>query len=507
MSAFFTFLREIFEAFLRNFLVFLQTIFVNPWVRAGRDFSEYSLIFKSYNQEFGVPGWIFFIIFILLILALLGSLGYLIYYLVRRYILFRRQKVKEQALVDEIQKLNRELFFAIQEKNEILKLKAESMGLEDPSLKSAEDEEKLIALTYPKLAMVDKMYENKDTTVVLPDIDSNITLEQLVNRFRNFASSQLGLYYNLDIARAFFAGMGTTKLIILEGISGTGKTSLPYAVGKFFKNDITICSVQPSWRDRSELLGYYNEFTKRFNESEFLKAVYEASYRHDNKIVLLDEMNLARIEYYFAEFLSIMELPNITEWQVEVTKSVGDATPKNLKDGKLLISQNLWFVGTANNDDSTFTITDKVYDRAIAISLNDKGQAFDAEFTEGITMPTEYFTKLYAEAQTNYPLAKTSIAKFSRLDAFVTQKFRISFGNRIMKQISIFVPNYVACGGSENEALDFMFSTKILKKFNALNLAFLHDELKQLTAEIDKIFGKNAFKQSQGIIQRFLERN
>ncbi|MGB4126996.1 MAG: hypothetical protein WBK92_02350, partial [Bacilli bacterium] len=73
-------------------------------------------------------------------------------------------------------------------------------------------------------------------------------------------------------------------------------------------------------------------------------------------------MNLARIEYYFAEFLSIMEMPNPQEWYVEVTKTADEMNPVQLVNGKLLIGQNIWFFGTANNDDSTFTITDKVYD-------------------------------------------------------------------------------------------------------------------------------------------------
>jgi radical SAM superfamily enzyme len=92
-------------------------------------------------------------------------------------------------------------------------------------------------------------------------------------------------------------------LIILQGISGTGKTSLAYAFGKMIKNEATIASVQPSWRDSSELFGYFNEFTKRFNETEVLAKMYEASYKDDVFITVLDEMNISRVEYYFAEML------------------------------------------------------------------------------------------------------------------------------------------------------------------------------------------------------------
>ena len=139
-------------------------------------------------------------------------------------------------------------------------------------------------------------------------------------------SSRLGILY-IDLM-CLTCGDGHLK-IITRRISGTGKTSLPYSLGKFFLNDVAICSVQPSWRDRTELIGYYNEFTKKFNESEFLRAIYEASYRKDVNIIILDEMNLARIEYYFAEFLSIMEMPNPQEWIVEVTKTTDDMNPSH----------------------------------------------------------------------------------------------------------------------------------------------------------------------------------
>ena len=89
------------------------------------------------------------------------------------------------------------------------------------------------------------------------------------------------LYYTPEIIRRFVAGMAASKLLILEGISGTGKTSLPYSFSRYMENPATIVSVQPSYRDRTEILGYFNEFSKRFNETEFLRALYEANYRPD----------------------------------------------------------------------------------------------------------------------------------------------------------------------------------------------------------------------------------
>ena len=216
-------------------------------------------------------------------------------------------------------------------------------------------------------------------------------------------------------------------------------------------------------------------------------------------------MNLARIEYYFAEFLSIMEMPNKNEWKIELINSYDQNDPDHVKQGKMLIPQNVFFFGTANNDDSTFTISDKVYDRAISLFFDNKGIPFDAEYTEQIHVPYDQIDDLFEEAQKQYPVSDKLLEKFDKLDNFVISKFKIAFGNRILKQLKIFIPVYVACGSTEVDGLDFIFTNKILKKFESLNLAFLRDELKQLHAELDKIFGKNTFKMAHAKIDELIK--
>ena len=140
--------------------------------------------------------------------------------------------------------------------------------------------------------------------------DEHITLRTVCERFRNFAAGRLKLYYSEADIRRFIAGLLTSHIMILQGMSGTGKTSLAYAFGEFLDNPSTVVPVQPMWKERTDLIGYYNEFTKRFNETDLLKKMYEANYSRDIYITVLDEMNIARVEYYFAEFLSLLELPN-----------------------------------------------------------------------------------------------------------------------------------------------------------------------------------------------------
>jgi hypothetical protein len=267
-------------------------------------------------------------------------------------------------------------------------------------------------------------------------------------------------------------------------------------MAKFFENKAEIISVQPSWRDRAEIIGYLNEFTKRFNETDFLKALYESIYRKDVNFIVLDELNLARIEYYFAEFLSIMEMPNPSEWKIDLVPDSKPSDPLKVINGKITVPENVWFIGTANKDDSTFTITDKVYDRAMSLEFENKAEPFEAPDQGPIHMSHAYLQELFDEAYYKYPVSQDLLSKFDILDKFVQNKFKVAFGNRIMNQVHKFVPVYVACGGTEEEGLDYIFANKVLRKFESLNLAFLQEELRDLKDQIKKTFGKNSFEES-----------
>lgn len=361
-----------------------------------------------------------------------------------------------------------------------------------------EDTTQITAIRFPKLTLVDEKYID----YVKPDYDNSITLQQFAEGYRLFAASQMKLYYTPEIVRRFVAGMSASKILILEGISGTGKTSLPYSFSRYMKNPATIVSVQPSFRDRTELLGYFNEFSKRFNETEFLRALYEAGYREDPSLIVLDEMNLARIEYYFAEMLSVLEMPSHDEWVLDLVPTAWPKDPKLLDAGKIHISDTLWFVGTANNDDSTFTITDKVYDRAVPIELNERAAAFECEPYPATPISTTHLMELFAQAKVEHPISEATLEKMNKLDTYLQTRFKLAFGNRIIKQMYEFIPVYVACGGTELDGLDYIIARKVLKKFESLNVTFVRDEIKELIEYIEKTFGKTKMEDSRSYLLR-----
>ncbi len=332
--------------------------------------------------------------------------------------------------------------------------------------------------------------------------DSTVTLKTFCDDFRNFACSKLQLYYSIDDIRRFIAGLAVSKIVILQGMSGTGKTSLAYAMGEFIANPSTVIPVQPMWKERTDLIGYYNEFTKRFNETTLLQKMYEANYSKSMYITILDELNIARVEYYFAEFLSLLEIPNPERRYLDIVTDEWSDDPVMFRGGQMRLPNNMWFIGTANNDDSTFAIADKVYDRAMIMNLDNKCEPFKAPKTKGIKITAEKFFEMARDAIEEYPVTTRNIKRLEKLDAYMIKVFNITFGNRIMKQIKQYIPIYVACGGEELEALDDILSKKILRKLETQNPVYIRNEVDGFCDYLDDLFGQDKMKLCKAYVQR-----
>ena len=359
--------------------------------------------------------------------------------------------------------------------------------------------------TQPRFFMLSEI-EQKKKKYMRSVYDKNVTLESFCEDFRNFAASRLKLYYDISDIRRFVAGMAVSKILILQGMSGTGKTSLAHAFGAFVDNSSTIIPVQPMWKEKTDLVGYYNEFTKKFNETLLLEKMYEANFSKDMYVTVLDEMNIARVEYYFAEFLSLLELPNPEERYIEVVTDRWDNDPSELKDGRIKLPENMWFIGTANNDDSTFAISDKVYDRAMILNLDTKSERIVAPKTNGVCISYKQFEQLVKEAIEEYDVSERNKKRLELLDKYLIDHFHITFGNRIMKQIRTYIPVYISCGGDELDALDDILSKKVIRKLETQNPIYLRNTAEGLIAYLDELFGQDRMTICKEHIRR-LERN
>lgn len=397
-------------------------------------------------------------------------------------------------------------------------------------------------------------------------------LSDVVDHVRKYAASrEKPLFYTEKDMRAFIAGLAASPLAILQGMSGTGKTSLPRIFCEALMGEINIVPVASSWRDRNELLGYYNDFSKKFTAKEFTCDLYRAGckrYEHAICFIVLDEMNLSRVEYYFADFLSVLEdkkenwkirlvdtdmrqLPTeispdvIAELQndsKEQSRELLDIVnrlyagcklsdnnseaisasdkqqlisylaerqkktdtpvncmvggPQNLIDGNTIkIPKNVWFIGTANRDESTFEITDKVYDRAQVLNFNSRaeGSRVDDDCQQ-VYLTYDELAGMFNQAVSNknWNLREEDEVLLQEIEQILKKYFKISYGNRIQDQMSRFVPVYVAAGMSNpnnkpadliHEAIDYQLTNKVLRKLEH------EDELnKEGAGKLRKIF-------------------
>ena len=195
--------------------------------------------------------------------------------------------------------------------------------------------------TCPSLSKVDTETEESD---FVADINRRVqrtslgSLRDIVSHVKNYAGSRNKderLYYTDNDIRAFLAGMAVSRLIILQGMSGTGKSSLPRIFSEAISGFNRLIPVESSWRDRNELLGYYNDFNKKFNAKSFTIELYRSTKKRCKEVptfIVLDEMNLARIEYYFSDFLAILQEPDHDKWLIELVSSDMRTLPMELPE-------------------------------------------------------------------------------------------------------------------------------------------------------------------------------
>lgn len=293
------------------------------------------------------------------------------------------------------------------------------------------------------------------------------------------------LYFHLDDLRIFLGGMAMSRLHILEGVSGTGKTSLPIAVAQALGGGYAKIEVQAGWRDNRDLLGYYNEFEKHFREHVFTRSLYEAltpRYRTGLYFVVLDEMNLSKPEQYFADYLSLLEDREGADQSKVPSVKLNDQSvsplPRHMhkpaRGGvELPLGDNVWFIGTANHDETTASFAPKTQSRAHLMELPRKLPDTTELMARrgdhkgwGKVLGHSALAKQFDEAASDHRKIAGEADDFFRLILDVLESFddELSWGPRITRQIRRFVPTVVATGGSMGLAVDHLLYTKLTRR-------------------------------------------
>jgi len=307
----------------------------------------------------------------------------------------------------------------------------------------------------------------------------------------------------LQIA-TYLTALQTKGFVILSGFSGTGKTKLAQAVADMLSitsNSPELCfqAVRPDWRDSKSLLGYFNPLTQSFEMTEFLRFLLHANAEYGKEggtagpgMVLLDEMNLARVEYYFADFLSVLESGRSDSGHTHepIRFNYPPEATGELPPAEFYLPPNLYVTGTVNVDETTHAFSPKVLDRAFTVEFG------DVDFT-GYPPPTAAIPEWSVEVQETFRQAFTRHGRFGVLDRSTIRDFTekhpkvtpilqalnarlvlhgLGFGFRVFDEIVAFMDNALTSpwrdgfGDSEGEvliaSLDAAACMKVLPKFH-----------------------------------------
>lgn len=323
---------------------------------------------------------------------------------------------------------------------------------------------------------------------------SILNIEEMTNKDRVGKITKCingkGYHYSESLIKNFYLSLKTKPFVILAGISGTGKSKLAEKFAEAIGAEFKLISVRPDWSDSTDLLGHLN-LDGEFIPGELTNILYDANMNLSTPyIICLDEMNLARVEYYFSDFLSKIE----SIQTIDGVRKSGDMLDKSAfgKDegafeeyGSVHISDNVYIVGTVNMDETTFPFSKKVLDRANTIELSDVnlwlGLDEKHEEIEAPVANNAFLQREYSSFRACYDNNEESVGKVISLlekinEVLIGINAQVAF--RVRDEISF----YVTAAEKNNlltfnEAMDNAIMQKILPRVqgssNDLETVFL----------------------------------
>lgn len=303
---------------------------------------------------------------------------------------FDQIKLENNVLKSDIANLRQQNQALIKGKEEIdtLEIKNQSLLSERENLKShieeLENECEKFRMRISRLASIEGRLSDREDRIkeiksgyIKNFFNSPMAIEQnevmWLESIRR-SCRDYGISFPKRILYAFHTALKISdwsSVTVLAGVSGTGKSELPRLYSAFGGLNFINVPVQPNWDSQESMLGFFNSIDNRFDPQPLLKFLVECTedqtYSNYMSIVLLDEMNLAHVEHYFAEFLSKLESRRGTSRDtvptIEVKLGAG-VEPYQLK-----LSRNVLWAGTMNQDETTKSLSDKVLDRGIVINF------------------------------------------------------------------------------------------------------------------------------------------
>lgn len=346
-------------------------------------------------------------------------------------------------------------------------------------------------VSWPDFAILDQdeaasdMEGLREVIPILPPSDSSIPtfLHQIQSQIR-----RQGFFFPEHLIENFYLSLKTKPFVILAGISGTGKTRLvklfAEALGATRDNgQFTLIPVRPDWSDPADLLGY-KDLSGRFQPGPMTKVFVDARQpenQHKPYFICLDEMNLARVEHYFSDMLSVLETQEWREGMIQTQDLIAPTlldTPEDQAEyGSLGIPENVFLIGTVNMDETTHPFSKKVLDRANTLEFNyinlqqypdmsEQGEADDpAELAElnHLFLRSDYL-QLVDAYDVNKELVVRTTERLVKINALL-EDIHAHVGFRVRDAICFYmIYNARYKLMSEEEAFDWQLLQKILPR-------------------------------------------
>lgn len=410
------------------------------------------------------------------------------------------------------------------------------------------------SLTRELEASNNKVQIGGNSVIRFDPVEKSVWLAEEKNKTNLYDYFEMqGYHFPNEIITRYFLSLKAKPFVILTGISGTGKTKIAQIFADYMcqddteenrKSRIAFVPVRPDWMDNRGLLGYFNPLSECYHATPALRLLLEAAKNLDKPyFLILDEMNLAKVEYYFSDFLSILESrtssypkgePLILHDSRETVAVYGDSTLQIPYE--LYIPPNVYITGTVNVDETTYMFSPKVLDRANVIEFNDVsleyisseyfGVSVDLEKSSSDEQEGKFSELIESDVRSNLfpPIGKNyKIMIFPSVDdcyhaldctggmsltilnnlLHLLQNYHLHFGYRVVNEISRFV--LLAAESlivDNNPILDIQILQKVLPKLHGTRakldkpiqdlLAFCYDPNPNILIDISEEKRKQA---------------
>ncbi|MBV7380592.1 McrB family protein [Maritimibacter dapengensis] len=372
----------------------------------------------------------------------------------------------------------------------------------------------------PNKPSADPLHELKETPPVIramldwpkaPVQNEEDAIKRVERRLR-----AKGLDYPARTLRAFHTSMKvneTTQMAVLAGISGTGKSQLPRQYAAGIGIGFLQVPVQPRWDSPQDLMGFYNYIEGKFRPTDMARALWALDELNNTDaiedrmmMILLDEMNLARVEYYFSDFLSRLESrPQrgaVGDRNERKDAEIELEIPNMDQPPRLFPGYNLLFAGTMNEDESTQSLSDKVVDRANILRFAAPKKIKDGR-PEG---PIEHPMALPKSTWDGWVKPSSSVEREAKVTASLDKMvdlmrdFKRPFGHRLGRAILAYAANYPRVEGSNwpNDAIADQVEMRLLPKLRGVDVDVASGQFNELRSFVEHELGDDALAQAIG---------